>query len=107
MSHLLHTGYNQLIDRLNRFSQRAPSSHLLYRILEILFSQKEAGLVSVLPIRPFTLETASSIWKKDIVFSRKILDELASRAIFLDFNENGRQVYVLSHKKNLLLTYIF
>ena len=95
MSHLLHTDYNRLIERLNRFPQGAPPSHLLYKILKILFSEKEAGLVSLLPVKPFTAEAASKIWKMSIASSEKILDELAGRAILLDFPENGKQVYCL------------
>ena len=95
MSHHLHTGYNRLIERLNRFPQGAPPSILLYKILKILFSEKEADLVSLLPVKPFTAETASKIWKKSITSSEKILDALADRAILLDFSENGKQFYCL------------
>lgn len=95
MSHLLHTGYNNLIERLNRFPQGAPPSPLLYKILKVLFSEKEAGLVSLLPIKPFTAKKASGIWKKSVASSEKILDELAGRAILLDFPENGKQMYCL------------
>lgn len=70
--HLINTNYTRLIERLNRFPQDAPSSHLLYKILEILFSEKEAGLVSLLPVKPFTAEKASSIWKLNLTSSRKI-----------------------------------
>ncbi|MFO7666689.1 MAG: 4Fe-4S binding protein [Desulfobacterales bacterium] len=93
--HLINTNYTRLIERLNRFPQGAPSSHLLYKILEILFSEKEAGLVSLLPVKPFTAEKASAIWKLDITSSRKILDELSARAILIDYNQNESQFYVL------------
>ena len=93
--HLINPNYTRLIERLNRFPQGAPSSRLLYKILEILFSEKEAGLVSLLPVKPFTAEKASAIWKLDINSSRKILDELSGRAILIDFNQNGSQFYVL------------
>jgi hypothetical protein len=39
---------------LNRFPQGAPPSETLYQILKILFSEREAGLVAQLPIKPFT-----------------------------------------------------
>jgi ferredoxin len=93
--HLLDKNYHLLIERLNRFPQGAPPSPLLYEILKILFSEKEAGLVSLLPIKPFTAKKASEIWKIDITSSKKILDELACRALILDFTENGRQMYCL------------
>ena len=60
----IKSSYANLVDRLNRFPQGAPPSELLNKILKILFSEKEANLVSLLPIKPFTAEKASSIWKK-------------------------------------------
>jgi Pyruvate/2-oxoacid:ferredoxin oxidoreductase delta subunit len=51
--------------------------------------------VAQLPIKPFTAEKASQVWKRDLTSSRKILDELAGRAILVDIEENGQQVYVL------------
>jgi ferredoxin len=96
MSHHLHdANFTGLIERINRFPQGAPSSDLLYKILEILLSEREAGLVSLLPIKPFTAEKASAIWKLDIKSTRKILDELSGRAILIDFNQNGSRLYVL------------
>ncbi len=64
--HTLKTSYSSLSDRLNRFPQGAPPSDLLFGILKILFSEKEAELVSTLPIKPFTAEKASRIWKMDL-----------------------------------------
>lgn len=93
--HTVKSGYVELVDRLNRFPQGAPPSKLLYKILKMLYSEKEAKLVSLLPIRPFTVEKASRMWKKDPSTSQKILDELCSRAILMDMEENGCRVYCL------------
>lgn len=93
--HTVKSGFVELVDRLNRFPQGAPPSALLYKILEILYSEKEAKLVSLLPIRPFTAEKASRVWGKDPSTSQKILDELCGRAILMDMEENGRRVYCL------------
>ncbi|RLB80469.1 MAG: (Fe-S)-binding protein [Deltaproteobacteria bacterium] len=93
--HTTKSGYVQLVDRLNRFPQGAPPSKLLYKILEMLFSEKEAKLVSLLPLRPFSVEKAAHVWKMDSLRTRKILDHLCSRAILLDIQEKGRQVYCL------------
>jgi hypothetical protein len=48
----LKTSYSALADRLNRFPQGAPPSNLLFKILSMLFSEDEAGLVSLMPIKP-------------------------------------------------------
>jgi ferredoxin len=93
--HTLKNGYSGLVERLNRASQGAPPSALLFKILKILFSEREAGLVALLPLRPFDAETASRAWKMDLAGARAVLDELAGRAILLDWEENGRTVYVL------------
>ncbi|MGO8878746.1 MAG: 4Fe-4S dicluster domain-containing protein [Desulfomonilaceae bacterium] len=93
--HLDKTPYAGLIDRLNRFPQGAPPSELLYRILAMLFSEKEAELVALLPIRPFNAEKAAKVWKMDLSSARKILDELANRAILVDIEQNGEVLYCL------------
>ena len=60
MAHLTpKKAYRDLTHRLNRFPQGAPPSQLLYKILEMLFSEREASLVARLPIRPFTAEEAA------------------------------------------------
>jgi ferredoxin len=93
--HTLKTSYSGLVDRLNRFPQGAPPSELLNKILKVLFSDKEAQLVSLLPIKPFTAEKASGIWKMDLNTTQKILDTLADRALLVDIEQNGIQEYVL------------
>ncbi len=92
----LKSAYERLSDRLNRFPQGAPSTDLLFAILKMLFSEREAGLVSQLPIKPFTAAKASRIWKMDEAEAERVLDELASRAALLDMEDdrNGR-TYVL------------
>ena len=96
MSHTtLKSGYTELVERLNRFPQGAPPSDTLYKILQILFSEKEAQLVALLPIKPFTAQQASQTWKTSLTEARKVLDELASRAILVDVDQNGETVYTL------------
>ena len=91
----IKSGYSQLVKRLNYFPQGAPPSELLNKILKILFKEKEAELVSLLPIKPFTAEKASSIWKMDLISTYKVLDELAGRALLVDIEQNGKLIYCL------------
>lgn len=92
----LKTGYHDLVERLNRFPQGAPPSELLYRILEMLFSEREAALVAQVPIKPFTARQAAKIWKMDETQARNILDGLTSRAVLLDMETPGGEMeYVL------------
>jgi ferredoxin len=96
MSHPAHkSGYGELVDRLNRFPQGAPPSELLNKILKILFHEQEAQLVALLPIKPFTAKKASAIWKMDLPSTQTILEELASRALLVDIEQDGESVYSL------------
>jgi len=91
----IKSSYSRLADRLNRYPQGAPTSDLLFKILKMLFKEKEADLVSLMPIKPFTAKKASRIWKMDLLNTQKVLDELAGRAILVDIEQNGESVYSL------------
>jgi ferredoxin len=94
--HTLKTAYSQLADRLNRFPQGAPPTDLLFAILKLLFSEREAGLVATLPIKPFTAQRASEIWKTDLTEARTLLDRLADRGILVDVEDrHGTSWYTL------------
>jgi hypothetical protein len=84
-----HSAYSRLSERLNRFPQGAPPSELLFAILKMLFSEKEADLVAQLPIRPFTKLQAARAWKLNAAAAEAILERLAERAIRVDIPENG------------------
>ena len=93
--HTIKKGYTHLADRINKFPQGAPTSKLLFRILEMLVSEKEASLISLLPIKPFDAKKASKVWKLNYTETRKILDQLASRAILVDMQHSGDTFYAL------------
>ncbi|QVK21358.1 4Fe-4S dicluster domain-containing protein [Mycoplasmatota bacterium] len=88
-------GYKKLEERLNKFPQGVPPSETLYKILSVMFNEEEAKLVSLLPIKPFTVETAMKNWKKTKEETEKTLNELASRALLLDIDNKGVQTYIL------------
>jgi len=88
-------GYEKLVERLNKFPLGAPPSETLYKILNVMFSEEEAKLVALLPIKPFSAEVAAKAWKKSIAESREILDELASRALLIDINIDGSSTYAM------------
>jgi ferredoxin len=97
MSHLTsRSAYRDLTDRLNRFPQGAPPSDVLFAILRMLFSEREAGLVARLPMRAFTAADAAARWRVPEAEALKILDTLSDRAILLDVaHRDGRHRYVL------------
>lgn len=87
--------YEKLVKRLNKFPQGVPPSETLYEILRLLFSEDEAKLVALLPIKPFTIKTAAKAWKKDVEETSVILNELASRALLVDVERDGNQTFSL------------
>ena len=93
--HTIDSGFLRLTARLNRYPQGAPASELLLNILKMLFSEKEAALVSRMPIKPFSAKKASRIWKMDAAGTRRVLEELAGRGVLVDIECNGEPVYVL------------
>jgi len=93
--HRSRSAFERLSDRLNRYPQGAPPSDLLFKILKMLFREREAELVSLLPIRPFSAAKAAEIWKMDAKSATKILDTLAAKALLVDFQQNGESCYVL------------
>ena len=88
-----HNNFKQLSDRYNRFPQGAPDSELLFEILKILFSEREAGLVSLLPIKPFNARKAAGIWKISEPDARVILNDLADKGLLLDAEEGDDVLY--------------
>ena len=93
--HTLKESYRSLSDRLNQFPQGAPPSELLYRILQVLFSEREAALVALLPIRPFTARAAALNWRVPEAEALRTLEALADRGMLLDLELRGRQHFVL------------
>ena len=88
-----YNSYQKLTERINLFPQGAVATDLLYNILKILFSEREAGLVSLLPIKPFNAKKASVIWKIKETEASKILNDLADRGILLDTENRGDILY--------------
>ncbi len=96
MAHVtLKSGYSEMVDRLNRFPQGAPPSESLYEILAILVSDREAAVIAQLPVRPFTAAQASRRLGLSVAETRRVLDELAGRAILVDTERDGETTYVL------------
>jgi NAD-dependent dihydropyrimidine dehydrogenase PreA subunit len=89
------SGYEKLVERLNKFPQGVPPSSTLYEILRLLFSEEEATLVSLLPIKPFNAKTAAKAWKMTEEEASEILNELASRALLVDVERDGNQTFSL------------
>ncbi|HEX5828589.1 MAG TPA: 4Fe-4S dicluster domain-containing protein [Candidatus Limnocylindrales bacterium] len=90
-----HDSYEALTARLNVMPQGAPPSPLLYRLLALLMSEREAGLVAKLPIRPVTAASAARAWGLREPEARRVLDDLADRAILLDMEGPDGTIWIL------------
>ena len=96
MGHLTsRDAYRNLEDRLNWFTQGAPPSETLTRILEVLFTEKEAKWVAMLPIRPFTAKKAAGIWNTTELKAEKLLDRLCEKGLLVDSFYQGTRQFVL------------
>jgi NAD-dependent dihydropyrimidine dehydrogenase PreA subunit len=93
--HAARSGYDRLVGRLNKYPQGAPPSELLYKILKMLMSEREAGLVALVPIKPFTASTAARAWKMSLAEAQGVLDGLADRALLVDAEGRRGRTYVL------------
>ena len=91
----VRSGYHDLVERLNRFPQGAPPSDVLFRILRLLFSEREAELVALLPIKPFTARHAATAWKLELAEAQRVLEGLASRGLLVDVERRGTSYYTL------------
>ncbi|MBJ6800627.1 4Fe-4S dicluster domain-containing protein [Geomonas sp. Red259] len=81
--------------RVNLFPQGAPDSDLLLRIFSLLCNEREATLLSMLPLRPFSAARAARVWNLPVQQTRALLEQLASRSLLLDIERDGRMVYIL------------
>lgn len=89
------SAYKSLEERINQFAQGASPTPTLYKILEALYSQEEARLVSLLPIRPFTLDKAAKLWGMSPLEAEKQLDRLCEKALLLDADQNGQRFFTM------------
>ena len=96
MGHLTtKDAYKSLEERINWFTQGAPPSETLYQILRVLYTEKEAKWVALLPVRPFTLKKAAKIWNTTEARAEKLLDHLCEKALLVDSEYHGQRQFVM------------
>lgn len=96
MGHLTtKDAYKNLEERINWFTQGAPPTSTLYKILQVLYTEKEAKWVSLLPVRPFTLKKAAKIWGTSQAKAEKLLDHLCEKALLVDSDYHGQRQFVM------------
>lgn len=96
MGHLTtRDAYKNLSERINLFTQGAPVSETLYSILQVLYSEQEAKLVALLPIRPFNIKKAAYIWGMTEAKAEKLLDRLCEKALLVDSDYHGERRFVM------------
>ena len=96
MGHITSKAYYDLQKRLDENPQSAPESKTLFKILKILFSEKEAKDASLLPLNLFTATDASKLWKKNITETKKELNQMADKGLLVDMYNGKQQYYFLA-----------
>ncbi|PKM85038.1 MAG: (Fe-S)-binding protein [Firmicutes bacterium HGW-Firmicutes-11] len=87
--------YKNLEERINWFTQGAPPTESLYRILQVLFTEQEAKLVALLPVRPFTAKKAAKIWNTSEGKAEALLENLCQKALLVDSFYHGARQFVM------------
>ena len=96
MGHLTtKDAYKSLEERINWFTQGAPPTETLYKILQVLYTEKEAKWVALLPVRPFTLKRAARVWNTSEAKAEKLLDHLCDKALLVDSCYHGERQFVM------------
>lgn len=96
MGHLTtRDAYKNLEERINWFTQGAPPTETLYKILQVLYTEKEAKWAALLPVRPFTLKKAAKIWGTTEAKAEKLLDRLCEKALLVDSEYHGQRQFVM------------
>lgn len=96
MGHLTtKDAYKNLEERINWFTQGAPASETLYKILQVLYTEKEAKWVALLPVRPFTLKRAAKVWGTTEAKAERLLDHLCEKALLVDSDYHGERQFVM------------
>ena len=87
--------YKNLEERINWFTQGAPPSDSLYKILQVLYTERDAKWVALLPVRPFTAKKAAKIWNTSEGKAEAFLEHLCEKALLVDSFYNGARQFVM------------
>ena len=87
--------HKTLEERINWFTQGAPASATLYKILQTIYTDQEARDIALLPVRPFTVKRAARIWGLSEAQTEKRLIELCERALLVDTEQDGVRHFVV------------
>ena len=96
MGHLTtKDAYKSLEERINWFTQGAPASETLYKILQVLYTEEEAKWVALLPVRPFTIKRAARVWGTTEAKAEKVLSIDCEKALLVDSEYHGIRKFVM------------
>ncbi len=87
--------YKNLEERINWFTQGAPPSASLTKILQVLYTEVEAKRIALLPVRPFTAKKAAKIWNISEGKAEAFLEHLCEKALLVDSYYKGTRQFVM------------
>lgn len=96
MSHITtKSGYQTFVERLNKFPLGVFESDTLYEILKTLVTEKEAAMLSLLPLKPFKTEKAAKLWHLTQNEAKAILNDFCDKTMLVDIETDGEPEYVI------------
>ncbi len=96
MGHLTtKKAYIGLAERLNQFPLGAPPTKMLFKILQVLFTEEEAKFISLMPIKPFNAKQASQLSSLSESECEAKLEKMADKGLLLDIKIGRIALYVL------------
>jgi ferredoxin len=96
MGHITsRNAYKNLEERINWFTQGAPATESLYKILQVLYTEEEASRVALLPVRPFTAQKAAKIWNTSEGQAETFLERICEKALLVDSFYQGVRQFVM------------
>ncbi len=96
LNHSVNDAYDKLVQRIQKNPIGAPVSPTLFKILKILYNEREAEIGSKFPMLPSTIEQVEANIDMPREQLIKHLDEMADRGLVADIDIKGTVYYLLS-----------
>jgi Na+-translocating ferredoxin:NAD+ oxidoreductase RNF subunit RnfB len=91
-----HGIYGRLQKRLDRVPIGAPPAFALYEILKRLFTEEEAAIAAKMPVRFTDIHGIARRTRRSQDALRPVLERMADKGLVMDFERQGRTLYILS-----------
>ena len=96
MGHLGHVkeSYRKLFEKLDSYPIGIADHEKVHTFLRKLYSEKEADMISRMPLKPSSLEDLKKIMDINIDDLRKKMEEMSDRGIVFSAHQEGKEYYL-------------